>query len=480
MPVHPPPPSSARQIALAIPSIYLGSIAVSQPLVNRVFQRDTRTGGLYGSGIGDILLTVNPSQPITLLQYRLRDADCPHVVIQDWATGTLPLNAGQQVIALAAPAGLKRYLIDLRANSDDTSDTSTTNGVMVGELVAFSGQSLAEDFVSTAASGDPTTISSLGLTTSNWGFIFAAYASNTGPYPPVPDGPDVNYPPAGWQKPADAGIFRSTWFVEFANRLITLLGVPIGLIGYAVGGSGIVSWLPGYTGVNAGHWDKLVNVLTLAGGKFGTFLWDQGHYETKNGNTASNYLAQLQLLFASLNTAFPVAFRTVIGTIPSIGNYGGGPTAIAMVRDTAKQYAAGAPSTAYVDGRDSALMPDLVHPSQAGNITYARHWYRATANLLGAQIPGDHGPTMVGASRAYGSRWIYIAGRPDQRWHRLAGHRHPGQPVPRFPCGHHQKSPGAGRGDSDRRDEPSADRATSRIGADRAAGVRRVVSPAAG
>ncbi|MEJ0016832.1 MAG: hypothetical protein WDN25_09720 [Acetobacteraceae bacterium] len=316
MPVHPPPPSSARQIALAIPSIYLGSIAVSQPLVNRVFQRDTRTGGLYGSGIGDILLTVNPSQPITLLQYRLRDADCPHVVIQDWATGTLPLNAGQQVIALAAPAGLKRYLIDLRANSDDTSDTSTTNGVMVGELVAFSGQSLAEDFVSTAASGDPTTISSLGLTTSNWGFIFAAYASNTGPYPPVPDGPDVNYPPAGWQKPADAGIFRSTWFVEFAkspdhaargaDRADRLCGRRLR---YRVMAARLHR-------VNAGHWDKLVNVLTLAGGKFGTFLWDQGHYETKNGNTASNYLAQLQLLFASLNTAFPVAFRTVIGTIP--------------------------------------------------------------------------------------------------------------------------------------------------------------------
>ena len=111
------------------------------------------------------------------------------------------------------------------------------------------------------------------------------------------------YPPAQFLAPGGT-TYASTFAAELCNRLIALAGVPCAMIGYAVGGTGIDSWLPGYSGPNSGHWTKLVNVLTLAGGKFGTFIWDQGHYETKNGNTASNYYSQLQLLENNVDMAF--------------------------------------------------------------------------------------------------------------------------------------------------------------------------------
>jgi hypothetical protein len=405
------PPPNARLLAAQIQQIYLGTLNVAQPISNRIFQRDSRTGGVNNLGSGTVLLTVTPSQPVTVLDYRLRDAASPATVLQDWTNGTPPLSAGQQQIGLTVPAGLKKYLIDLRANSDDTSVVSTTNPVMVGELVAFAGQSLAEIMLSLEPTGESTTIASLGLTISPWGWIFAGWANNNGAFPAVADGADRNYPPAVWGQPGDAvsPAFHSAFGVQFFNRMVALTQVPCGLIGYTVGGTGIDSWLPGYTGANPGHWTKLTTVLTAAGGKFGLFFWVQGHYETRNANTAPAYLTQLQTLFSAIIAAYPNGFKRVVATIPGVGAYGSGPTAIEMVRNTAKGFVSGDATAAYVDGLDTTLFTDLVHPSQAGTLIWADHFYRAGAGKLGLLTHGDQGPVVTGASRAYNSKWIYLA-----------------------------------------------------------------------
>ncbi len=402
--------TAAVAISNALQNVYTGTLSVADPYANQIFQRDTRTGGLFGKGTGNILLTINPSQPVTVLEHRLRNAASPATVLQDWTSSAPPIAAGSQRVALTAPAGLYKYLVDLRANHDVV--VSTTHAVMVGELIAFAGQSLAENMVSTAASGDPATIASFGLTPSPWSFVFASYASNSGAFPPVADGPDVNYPPVSWETPRDSGgvAFKSTFAVEFLNRLITLSGVPCAMLGYAVGGTSIDSWLPGYAGPNPGHWDKLVNILTLAGGRFAVLIWDQGHYESKNGNTAENYATQLQTLFSAVSAAFPGAVSNeILATIPGIGAYGSGPSAIVMVRNTAKAAVAGDATRVYVDGLDATLWSDLVHPSQAGNIPYARHFYRAVARLLGLSSRSDKGPVITGASRVFASKDIVLA-----------------------------------------------------------------------
>ena len=401
--------NALRIIAAGLQNVYTGTLTVSQPLANRIFQRDTRTGSVYGRGSGSILLTISPSYPVNLLEHRIREANSPTSIVQDWTSSNPPLASGSQQITCTAPAGLVNYIVDLRANSDNNSIVSTTNSVMVGELVAFSGQSLAQDFVSTAASTDPATIASLGLAISQWGYIWGADGLNSGVYPPIADSVIYNYPPTAWLQPQDGGTFKSTWAVEFFNRMAALAQVPVGLIGFAVGGTGIDSWLPGYAGPDVNHWTDLAAILTSAGGKFGTFIWCQGHYETKDGNTPSNYLSQLQQLFTAINEACPNAsYHKVIATIPGVGAYGSGPSFIEMVRSTAKAFVAADPAASYVDGYDSTLYTDLVHPSQAGNIIFADHFYRATAAALGLQTNGDKGPVITGASRAWGTGAIVL------------------------------------------------------------------------
>ena len=401
--------TAAATLAAALANIYTGTIAIAPPYVNQIFQRDTRTGGQFNKGAGNILLTITLSQPAAVIEHRLRDNAIPANTIQDWTNSVPPLAAGSQAVALTAPAGLYKYIVDIRANHDNASVASTTRAVMVGELIGFAGQSLAEDMVTNIASGDTSTVAGNGLTVSPWNFVFASFASNSGAYPPVADGPDAVYPPNTFLAPGGGG-YPSTFAAELCNRLITAAGVPCAMIGYAVGGSGIDSWLPGYAGVNSGHWTKLVQIITMAGGKFGTFIWDQGHYETKNGNTSSNYYSQLQLLENNVDAAFPQAnYQSIVATIPGIGNYGSGPAAIEMVRNTAKQYAAATPLTAYVDGYDATLWSDLVHPSQAGNIPYADHFYRAIMQQWGIRTYGDKGPVITGGSRIYGSKNIVLA-----------------------------------------------------------------------
>ena len=171
---------AALSISQALQNIYLGTITVANPYVNQIFQRDTRTGGPFGKGVGNVVLTINPSQPVTVLEHRLRDASIPANIVQDWTNSVPSLAAGSQTVALAAPAGLYMYLLDIRANHDDVSIVSTTHAVMVGELIGFAGQSLAEDMVTNIASGDSSTVADAGLTVSPWNFVFASFASNSG------------------------------------------------------------------------------------------------------------------------------------------------------------------------------------------------------------------------------------------------------------------------------------------------------------
>lgn len=406
----------ARAAVVAASTVYVGALALTEPYANQIFQRTTRTGGLWSKGVGTIPLVINPTQPVTLLQYRLRDASSLGSVLQDWATAAPPLAAGSQSVNLTAPAGLYKYIIDLRANSDDTSIISTTNPVMVGEVRAFAGQSLAQQFIDNRPSGDTTTIASLGLSVSPWAWIWAATALNTGNVPQEADYSAINLPPTAWAQSSDAGPWNSAWAVQYQNQMIALTGVPCGLVGYAVGGTGIATWLPGYSGSGTAHYETLVSIITAAGGTFGGFLWCQGHYEarmlTSALTTTAAYRAQLALLFTSLAASFPSSgtFYQIISSIPAIGAYSGtSVTTRNQVRAVNKDYVADTAASAHVDGLDIELVADLVHYSQAGAITFANQWFRADAKKMALATYGNDGPLITSATRAYGSADIVLA-----------------------------------------------------------------------
>ena|SRR5215469_11469340 len=94
-----------------------------------------------------------------------------------------------------------------------------------------------------------------------------------------------------------------------------------------------------------------------------------------------------------------------------------------MVRRTAKAYARLAGSTLYVDGLDATLMPDMVHPSQAGNVVLADHVYRVVAYSLGLLRYGDEGPHIASASYVAGSGVIQYRWRQVQGYEGMIGFR---------------------------------------------------------
>jgi hypothetical protein len=403
------------ELAALIAAIYSGTLTITQPPANAIYQRDTRTGGLFGKGAGTIPITFTASEVITRLECRVRDYANPNTVLVDYTEIDFERVSGEQTVHGPAPAGLYRYLTDLRPNSDNQKVASTTEPVMMGEVRAFAGQSLAQEFIDTRPSADATTFTSLGLEVSEWAWIWAATALNSGAVPQVPDFGQINYPVTAWEQSSTTGDWKSAWAVQYQNQMIAETGVPCGLVGYAVGGTGIATWLPGYDGGGTPHWPILTEIISTAGGKFGGFLWCQGHYEARMLTAAltdtTAYREQIDLLFASLAEEYPgVEFFQVLSSIPAIGVYSGTtPITINQVRLVNKQYVADTADAAYVDGLDIELVADAVHYSQVGAITFANAWFRADAQKMGLATYGNDGPLITSAVRAYGSADIVLA-----------------------------------------------------------------------
>ncbi len=313
---------------------YNGTLSLTQPAALRVFQRDTRSGGRFGRGTGAVSLTINPSTPAALVEYQLRDAASPGTVLVPWTQAAAGLGSGTQKLTLNLPANAAWYLIDLRANSDPATVVSTTSGIGVGEVIAAAGQSLAADFWSTAANGDGTTLASLGVAISPFGSALAAW-----------DGGTLPSSLTNWAIPSDTGTYRSAFVAEFLRLVVSATGVAAALVGYGYSGTDIGTyWLPGQP-----DYANLISVLGTSGGKFGTFLWCQGHNDADARAGAQHhltapslYMADLTSLLSSLAAAFPTtSFYRILCSIPTIQSAASAkflPSGIEAIREAHLRY----------------------------------------------------------------------------------------------------------------------------------------------
>jgi hypothetical protein len=484
---------SVKNLETSLNSIYSGVITIiGQPAANQIFQRDTTSAGNFGlgatsgvAGLGQVSFTLNLTVPAVVLQYRLYAAPgTPNAgaMLQDWTTLASNVNPNATTFTPSVSASLNWYVMAFRANYDNASLVTSGNPFAVGELVAFSGQSLAVCMVSTLCSGDQATIASLassiaqpvisGVTYINginpFCSILAAWnASNGGNSSgtlavnsynsTAPATQSVNWnstttaPGTTWQLPnSAAGGYslastnlagcNSTFAVQFLNRLIKYWGVPCGLVGYAVGSTSLNTWQPGFTYYsntnvpNCTNYAALEALLALGGGKFRCMLWMQGHNDATGNSTVYTQTAYnsavytsiatqgLAPLFAALRLAntYPSALSQMALVLSSIPNYtsqGGAtnptytPNAVGFVRQAYETYAAsvGAP---YVDAHDITMYVSGgqigLHPSQAGCITMADHFFRAYMAACTTQSTalGDGGPKITAASRAFNSNYI--------------------------------------------------------------------------
>ena len=405
--------------------VYSGTLNLQSPATNRVFQRDVRTGNpagnwtvSYGKGWGTVSLGLAPSSAAAPIEYRVRDASSTagHPLL-DWTSYVANLPSGPTTLSLQVPARVGWSIIDVRANGDNSS-IATTNPFGVGEVVAASGQSLATDFWTTLATGDPATLTTCAVAPSPYGTCLAAW-----------DGGSVPLAQSTWAVPGDQTSYSSTFCGELLRLIISVCGVNCGLVGYAWSGEPIASWAPDGSGPK-NVWALLTATLDAAvgqGGKIGCFIWAHGHNDARipqagvDGDELSSgqYSAALGRVLAALASRYNgSAFFRILSSVPAIGTDWVSlipkfsPLFIEQIRGAHLQYLRSDPlALAHVDGLDVPLWSDQTHPSQFGNIIYARHFFRAFMRALGIGLyaSGDSGPVLMGtAGRALGGSQVTL------------------------------------------------------------------------
>ncbi len=389
----------ALKALVAAPTL---SLSVAQPTATRIYQRDTRTGGLFGKGAGVAAVSATLSAQVTTLDFRLRDADAAgSPVRQDWTPLGGPLPAGTAVLLPTVPASPYRYLLDVRANGDTVHAALGTQPFGVGEVVAVAGQSLAVNALVAGFSPEGT-IASAGVTPAANGYEFAPGLIDGNTASPLT--PDANI----WAPPADGTAYSSAFAAEFLRLVTGQAGVVAALIGFAQGSTSITAWQPGQP-----LYATLQGILDHAG-KFGSVIWIQGHSDAQAGMAAATYQGRLASLFTGLASRYAGpggvlgAFSRLICTIPSLnGTYWGTPAQVQAIRSGALAYVAGDSSARYVAALDTTLSGDGTHPNQVGRAVMARHFYRAFMGAAGL-APSKPGPVITAVNRAAGSAVIKL------------------------------------------------------------------------
>lgn len=338
---------------------YAGTLSLAQLTATRIYQRDTRTGSLFGKGVGTMGLSVTLSAAVTTLEYRLRDADAAgKPVRQDWSALSGAQPAGTAALSPSVPASAFRYLMDVRANGDTAHALLGTQAFGVGEVIAVAGQSLATNMLVAGWSPEGT-IGSAGVAPAPNGYEFAPSQA--------PEDGNASYVapnPAQWTAPADGTAYGSAFAAEFLRLVTGQAGVVAALVGHSYGGSSIMAWQPGQT-----RYATLRGVLDQVG-RVGALIWIQGHSDAQAGMSAATYQGLLASLFNDLDAHLTGpggaagGFPRLICSIPSLSStYWGPPAAVQAIRAGALAYAAADPRARYVAALDTGLSSDGTHPN---------------------------------------------------------------------------------------------------------------------
>ena len=382
--------------AMAQPAPAGAGLAVAP---NRVFQRDAITGNPggfstgYNKGWGAVSIPL-PAGP-GALRVRLRDgtglnrcAPDGGSLIQDWTTPPAADSA-----PLVLPAGPGFLCVDLARGAG--APATLSHPIAVGEVTAFSGQSLAVGF----ASGQYGGIGGLVVPAVN-GVVMAP--ANNGL---------VQTPLSPWQAPASGGVYDSAFAAEYLRLVTHTTGVAAGLVGYAANGVPIAVFDP----ANGQQFPALSANLEAVGWKFSAFLWSQGQTDASNNMDAATYQAKLGAFFDGVRARQVAAlgpgarnFFRLVQTVPGAQGVDDRLGAqYQIIRSAGQAYAAADSWAVYVPGLDEGPLADGTHPGPGGRLTQAREFYRAFMGKLGL-LPVRPGPSLVSASRAPGSRILVL------------------------------------------------------------------------
>jgi hypothetical protein len=365
-------------------------LAMTQLTAGRVYQRSTKTGGGASKGAGSIAVPITLQSAATKIEYRLRDALASgNPTLQDWTTAATSVAATTTAIPCSGiPADAKQYLLDLRANGSNSEIVLGTSAVMMGRIIAASGQSqMVRQFAKMP--GYTGTNASLNVAISPYCGVYATYtdssAANGGLSTPA------------WAPPADGGNYGATFAAEFLRQQVASSGVACALVGNSVGSTAIAAWAPG-----SANNVNLRAVLDAVGG-FEAFYWHQGGDDAGAGTSKATYKSALDAMFADIaqhNAIWGANFTKLLTAMATRLSGGAGSTSsVTTIRQASKEWAA-ANSGIYVEPHDINL-EDAVHQGQPGNIVLAQHAHRALAT-------NDVGPNFGTPTLSADNATLYI------------------------------------------------------------------------
>jgi hypothetical protein len=360
----------------AVPAASVG-FSVTEPAAYRVFQRANETGGAFGLGEAAAGFRIDASEAIPQLEMRLRDA-ADGSVLADWHLEAENLPQGGTDIEVTLPARKGWFVADFRAGNDTVLGQ---NPIAAGRVIAVAGQSLATRLLNDQ--GETGSFAALGLEVPEHGAVYATFS-----------GPETDET-AVWAPPNEGGFgseYSSAFLPAFLSLQAEASGVTCAVVGHAQGGASAWTFRPsGSNGI------ALASVLGEVGG-FEAFIWFQGHSDrgtSDYGGILENRFAE----FAGYNALRGQDFDRIVATIPNVQHpaYAEDQEAILSLRASAKAWCE-ANGAAYVQPHDIE-MDDTLHQNQAGNITLAGHFHRASLPGLGLG-EGHLGPQVTGGSRS--------------------------------------------------------------------------------
>jgi hypothetical protein len=303
-------------------------------------------------------------------------------VVQDWTAAVLEsAGGGTWTASLAVPqGGWYRW----QARDQGGPSAVSTGSFSVGALILCIGQSNMRRMWETRST--PPAADSLTRRWAGFGWFANDLVAQTGEATAL-HGPG----------------FGGNGGVVLGNALRAGLGVPIGLLQFAVGGTAVAEWQTGQT-----CWTNLLAGLTAdSGTDFEAALWHQGENDVSDLTTYAAYVAGLGNVIAqarSLSGRPALPFGVAI-----VGRKtGSSDSGYDRIRLAQRDVIAATPGVFLAGSSLDSTLTDGVHWTAASYERMGRRYAQATLRALGAASTGQAGPRIAAARRVRGTAVVTL------------------------------------------------------------------------
>ena len=319
-----------------------------------------------------------------------------------WTAFTAGISGGTFSTTLNVPQSSGWLNLQVRDYVNNSVYSVGTNKFGVGLLVATIGQSnmvgLATGVVYYPNSSNLTRRTA-GATATTWrrvGNYHAGFAPNT-PSSTYGTPQDTSANTTTGEPYSSSG--RGDGVVYMCNYLQATLGVLVGVLELARGGTSITTWAG-----SGSNWNNFITGANLVGGDFEAALWFQGENDAAAAMSTATYQGYLDSLYAALLSQTGRSSSTfgfgVVGLGPANTYYVTEGNA-ARIRTAQLQFVAANSNTYYASGaHDADLAGGDVHFIADSQGRMGKRYARGILAKLGLVANGIAGPYITGATKS--------------------------------------------------------------------------------